>query len=551
LNKEVQKESREEIFWKFAPYDQEGKELPVEQVSDRIAEWSIHFFSERHIKSKKVPEFHREIYRDLASDYKHIVITAPSEFSKTTTCSLIYPLYRSVYYREPYIVICSRTDDAAMELLDEIKMELRDNDEFKETYGRLLPTGYDKNTAERYKKKDSAHLIELTHPDGVTTAIRSIPIGGQVRSRKRGGYRITLLIIDDPEEVDDLDSPRILEKNLRWIDRSAIPRMDKDYGKVRVLGTRIGANCTVDKLLARARWVKRNYKALMPDDVPIEKRKSVWEDRWPTAELQTERIQFTQEGRLADWMWERMNEPPVHLQKTLKGYLYWRGEFERHNEQNLLHVQGLIDPIPVYTYHAIDPAFSQATNADERAQVTFACGYLQMSDWRKPCVWVIEYDFDHKDPDEVIERALDLHKKYHYRDLVVESVGTQKIYEFLGVKQLSKDPFLLQYPLTLQPVDYHPKGKEDRIWQRFKNYIKLKQFFVNPEQHKEMQTELDNFLNAPHLHLLDALEMGCRFMVPCGDDVQRLNPKSRHYREVHRDKVEESLTRQGKQYLLW
>jgi hypothetical protein len=541
----------QEIFWKFAPFDEEYQELSVEEVSNRIAEWSIYFFSQRHIKSKEVPEFHREIYRDLVSAYQFVVITAPSGFSKTTICSLIYPLYRNVYYREPYTVVCSRIADAAQELLDEIKFELRENEKFREVYGNLIPSGDERDAKKRYKKRDSDDIVELTHPDGTTTAIRSIPIGGQIRGKKRGGWRITLLIIDDPEEVDDLDSPRILEKNIRWIDRSAIPRMDKDYGKARVLGTRIGANCTVDKLLGRETWVQKNYRALMPDDVPIDERVSIWEKRWTTEWLHRIRKEHIKEGRLADFMWEYMNEPPVHLQKTLKGYKYYRGEFERHNEQNLLHIEGFIDPIPVYTYHAIDPAFSQASSADERAQVTFACGYIPMADWRKPCVWVIEYDFDHKDPDEVIERALDLHKKYFYRELVVETVGTQKIYEFLGVKQMAKDPFLLKYPLTLQPVNYHPRGKEDRIYHRFKNYIKLQQFFIHPEKHGEMQLELDNFLNAPHLHLLDALEMGCQFMVPCDAEVRRLNPKSRFYRDSTRDKLEESLTRQGKQYMLW
>ena len=268
-------ESKSELYWKFAPYDQNGEKLSVEEIASRIADWSIFFFKERHIKSGQVPDFHREVYRDLASDYKYIVITAPSEFSKTTICSLIYPLYRNIYYNEPYTIICTRTDDAAMELLDEIKFELRYNDELKEVYGILLPMPDERKDITRYKKKDSAHVIELENG----TVIRSIPMRGQIRARKRGGFRVTLLIVDDPEEVDDLDSPTILDKNIRWLDRSAIPRMDKDYGKARILGTRIGYNCTIDKLLKRKRWIQKNYKALVPDDKPIAQRVSIWEQR--------------------------------------------------------------------------------------------------------------------------------------------------------------------------------------------------------------------------------------------------------------------------------
>jgi hypothetical protein len=536
---------KSELYWKFAPYDKDGKGLDVGEIAERIADWSIHFFKERHIKSGQVPDFHKEVYRDLASDYKYIVITAPSEFSKTTICSLIYPLYRNVYFNEPYTVICTRTDDAAMELLDEVKYELRYNEELKEVYGILLPMP-DEKTKERYKKKDSAHVIELDNG----TVIRSIPMRGQIRARKRGGYRVTLFILDDPEEVDDLDSPTVLDKNMRWLDRSAIPRMDKDFGKARVLGTRIGYNCTIDKLLKRKRWMQRNYKALVPDDIPMEKRVSIWELRWPTEFLHKERMEYTQEGRLADWMWERMNEPPVYLQKNLKGYQFWRGRFERKNEQNLLWLDGLLDPIPVFTYHAIDPAFSQAESADERAQISFAMGYLPMGDWRKPCIWELEYDFDYKDPDILIERAMDLHKKYYYQGLIVEANGCQRIYDFMAVKALAKDPFMLNHPLTLTPITYQHSGKEDRIYHYFKNIIRLQQLFIHPD-HAEIQVELDNFLNAPHLHILDAFEMGGRYAYPSNEDANIQNPKSRTYQRAIEDKLEKELELEGKQYLLW
>ena len=541
--------SPNEIFWKYAPYDRNREMYSVEEIADRIAEWSIYFFSDRHIKSGIVPKFHREIYKDLASNYKYIAITAPSEFSKTTTCSLIYPLYANVYYHEPYTVICTRTDDGAMELLDEIKMELRENDEFKRVYGALLPLPEERGK-DRYKKKDSAHLIELTYLDGVTTAIRSIPMRGQVRARKRGGFRVTLLIIDDPEEVDDLDSPTILEKNIRWVDRSAIPRMDKEYGKVRVLGTLIGYNCTIAKLLQRARWIKREYKALMPDDIPIEQRTSVWEERWPTAYLQRELEEFTAEGRRADWFWERMNEPPVYLQKNLKGYHFFKGEFERLNEQNLLRMEGLLDPIVVNTYHAIDPAYSDSSTSDERAQVTFCMGHLPQDWGMKPFIAVLEYDFDFKDPDELIDRALDLHKKYFYSEIIVEANGVQKIHQYIGQKKMMGDKFLINYPTQLRPITYQPHNKENRIYEYFKLIIKLGQLYVRPEQ-KEIILELDRFMNAPHLHLLDALEMGCRYGIPANDNVKTYNPKSRFARERYADPLEERLQREGREYLLW
>ena len=184
-----------------------------------------------------------------------------------------------------------------------------------------------------------------------------------------------------------------------------------------------------------------------------------------------------------------------------------------------------IDPIPVFTYMAIDPAFSQAKSADERALVTFAMGRIPTEHGPHPVIFVLDYVFNHMDPDMIIEKTLELHKKYFYREMVIETIGGQKIYEFIVRKRFQKEPFLLNYPLLPNYVDYHDRGKEDRIWTYFKTIIKLGQLYIRPDM-EELQEELDDFLNCKHLHLLDALEMGCRYAIPSNEQVNVTDPKS-------------------------
>lgn len=528
-------DERKSIREKFAPAES------VDETAERIAEWSRYFFSERHVKSD-VPVFHKQIYKDLASDWKYLVITAPSEFSKTTICTLIYPLYRTVYYNEPYIVISSRVDDTAMEMLDEIKFELRYNDLFREVYGALLPLPEDK-VKTRHKKKDSAHVIELENG----TVIRSIPWRGNVRGRKRKGYRITLFIGDDPEEADDIDSPEILKKNIRWLDRSAVPRTDKDFGKIRIVGTRIGDDCTVDKLLNRKRWQKKIYRALVDDPdkpakesvLPILQRKSIWENRWTTKWLLNERQEFINEGREDDWLWERQNEPPKYRQKDLSGYLIYDGQMERRNDQNILHVDGYLDPIPVYTYCAIDPAFSEAKSADPRAIVSFAFGYLPVKMGQKVCVWILDYDYNWMDPDEIFQRALDKHREFYYSEVCIETTGPQKIYEYMAEKQAAGDAFLIQHPITIRPIDSHGRrSKEDRIYERFKTMVRLGQLFVKNDM-AEIRNELDRFMRPDNgLHILDALEMGLRYAIPCVEDISSPTIRNKHSRRLELEEEE-------------
>lgn len=533
---------KDKIFQRFAPVKGDVKATAL-----RIAEFSVYFFGDPsneghyHIRGD-VPLFHKEIYKDLADDYPLYYISAPSEFAKTTIASMVYPIYRICYFREPYTVISSRVDDTAVELLDEIKNELSDNDKLVEIFGEF------KGDSRSFAWSD--HFIELTNG----SKVRAIGWGGNVRARKRGGYRITLFIGDDPEEVADLSSPAILKTHIKWLKRTVVPRTDKEFGKVRIVGTLIGLGGTMDNLQHDMRWKGRVYQALVDDPnspgvdstLPIEKRKSIWESRWPTEFLLKERRQAMRAGELDDWMFERMNEPVSSLTKNLKGYQFHNAVFYREHDQNYLRLEGYPDPVAVYTYHAIDPAFSKAESADERAQVTFAMGKLQERDFEKTCIWVLEYDFDHKDPDTIIERAIDLHKKYFYRQCVVETVGGQKLYEFTAVKSAMKDPFLINYPLAFEFINYQPRSKEDRIYAYFKTIVKLGQLYIRPGM-EAIKDELDFFLQCPHLHLLDALEMGCRYAVPCMENKPKLKLPSR----LNRDDLETRLDKQHKAWLLW
>ena len=65
----------------------------------------------------------------------------------------------------------------------------------------------------------------------------------------------------------------------------------------------------------------------------------------------------------------------------------------------------------------------------------------------------------------------------------------------------------------------------------------------------ELQSELDLFLQCSHLHLLDALEMGCRYAIPTEEGIEVMSPNLKKI--VQRDDVMENLKERGKDWLLW
>lgn len=521
--------SRKNIFKYYAPVFREtrgARYLDPEKTAMKMAAWSQEFFGDpllaehnQYYIQGSVPEFHISIYIDLMSSYRLYYITAPSEFSKTTCCTFIYPLYQNVYFREPYTVLSGRVEDTSVAFLDAIKDAIIGNPKFIDVYGKLKP----ENTRDiNYMWND--HHIRLVNG----TMMSAIQVGGNVRSRRVGQWRITLFIIDDPEEIADLYSKAILDRNERWLMRTVEKRLDKNFGKLRVVGTRIGKGCTIEKVMADTRWRGKVYTALVKDPETGRER-SIWEERWPTQWLLNDRTEHIRNNKLSDWMYERMNKPSPEHQKDLKGYLFHELIYRRINDQNVL-VTGNAqdDPIPVNIYCSTDPAYKTDSNrADQRAIIIYACGvYMVINEYTgnvfpKNCCWVLEYLYNFMDPSYVLDAILGFHKKYYLQGSIIETIGGAQLYGFYQQRQLSMEPFYFQHPFIPTYVNVQKADKVRRVHDGLHPRIKNKSLFLRDE-HIELRKEMDEF-DGDYIHLCDALEMGLRHSVVNQDAPQRVS----------------------------
>lgn len=360
-----------------------------------------------------------------------------------------------------------------------------------------------------------------------------------VRGMNRQGWRISLFIGDDPEDVDDMDNHDISIKNERWLNRTVVPRLDREVGKVRVIGTMLAKHCMLGLLENDPRWRGRRYKALIKTETGEEK--SYWEDKFPTEYLLHERETWTKAGKLEDWMFERQNEPPEYAEKKILGYGFHHGEYARWNGQNMLVSDEFEHPIPVYVYLAVDPAFGKDEEKhDPRAMVVFAKGrVLKRSDntgdpyWLNK-IWILEEVESWMEPASVIGAIMDYHKKYYLDAFVLEAIGGQQIYESLMDRYLSQDVFFARNPV--QPVfpKYQPANKKKRIFNSLQPKAKLGQIDIKHE-HVKIKMEFDNYDIIENPNLLDALEFGNRFTTECTVDHDKAQRE--HYRrEVTRRK---------------
>lgn len=522
--------------------------LDADATAEKIAAWSREFFGDPKLESDghchiatDVPDFHKSIYHDLMSNYRLYYITAPSEFAKTTICTLIYPLYQIVYFHEPYTVLSGRVDDTSVGFLDLMKDEITDNQKFISVYGRLRD--------QTNKLTWNDHHMELT----CGSRVSAIAVGGNVRSRRKGQYRITLFIIDDPEELQDLDSNVTLKRNHKWVGRTVEKRLDRRFGKLRVVGTYIGRGCTIEKVMNDSRWKGRKYVALVKDE-NTGKEHSIWEDVWSTQFLINERAEAIANNEFEDWMFERQNEPLDDYQKNLKGYKFHELEHRRVNDQNTLFHPKFAQnqPIAVNNYIAIDPAYAMdSQTADQRALIVYSLGQQLIPNeytgelYPLNCCWILEYTYNFMDPADIIDEIFRYHKRYYFNGVIIEAIGPALIYESLMQRRLQSDPFFFKYPFNPIIVKSQPPNKLRRVYEGLKPRVKMGQLFCR-DTHVELIKEMEIF-DEKQLHLLDALEMGLRHSTTASEPLRKVsrereNLAKRSFKRMH----QEIKKRQGK-----
>ena len=182
---------------------------------------------------RTTPPFHKDIYRYISDpDKKRVLIAAPRGTAKSTTTSLILPLWRAAFKasdEEIFMVIISESQAQSINFLSRIKYHLQHSENFKTIFGDMGP-----NTAKRW-----------THTDVVLangTRIVAVGTGQRVRGFIEGDTRPNLIIVDDFESELNAFTPEARAKNRKWMTEAVIPSLSDD-GRIIMIGTVISEDC--------------------------------------------------------------------------------------------------------------------------------------------------------------------------------------------------------------------------------------------------------------------------------------------------------------------
>jgi len=170
--------------------------------------------------------------------------------TKSTLASLGLPLCQALEYPEiyPFIIPIADTGLQAAINIANIKDELDNNILIKQDYGDIkgeFVEAWDLKSKEEWQAKN------MLLSNGVRILARSR--GQKVRGLKHHQHRPKSVIIDDVEDLEWVQKKENRDKTERWLKSEVIPGIDKNTGRVIVIGNRLHS----DALMARLRKNKK------------------------------------------------------------------------------------------------------------------------------------------------------------------------------------------------------------------------------------------------------------------------------------------------------
>ena len=157
-----------------------------------------------------VPKFQRDIYEllDNIKKIKRLVLASPRSFMKSMTCSIQAPIKYALFQQFKEILIVSNSERLAIEFLRQIRVNIESNGKIRELFQGSLES----------EKWTETQLILQNK-----CSIRACGVGAQIR-----GFRPDLIILDDIESDESVESEDMRRKLKEWLFKAAINALTVD-----------------------------------------------------------------------------------------------------------------------------------------------------------------------------------------------------------------------------------------------------------------------------------------------------------------------------------
>lgn len=282
-NEEYQTKLFEEYVFRGSDHQEERRKLNERYLSGEelmgehglrkeLAAFDMSYFGRAYLPHyfiRKSPHFHEELDeiwsrgvmkgRNPLKEAKVIsrlkgsrqVVAAPRGHAKSTNFTFKDSLHAILYAYKHYILILSDSSEQAEGFLDDIKTELEDNANIIMDFGSL--------------KGDKAWRtgVILTKTDIKAEAIGS---GKKVRGRRHRNWRPDLIVLDDIENDENVNTPEQRRKLKNWFDK-AVSKAGDTYTDIMYIGTILHYDSLLNNVLQNPRYKTKKYRAVISEAV--------------------------------------------------------------------------------------------------------------------------------------------------------------------------------------------------------------------------------------------------------------------------------------------
>jgi predicted phage terminase large subunit-like protein len=202
-----------------------------------------------------------------------VLVAAPREHAKSTFWSFAIPVRNICYGLRQFQLLVSDTNDQATGFTLPIRLELEDNPRLRHDFGELRGQVWQSG--------------DFTTNNGIRTLARGK--GEKVRGLKNRQHRPDYATVDDFENDENVENPKLVEKGLRWLRRAVIGSMGTGYTFVMV-GNLFHPKSVLSQLIAEKDetgeklYVSRVYRAWL--DYGKEDQRPLWPALWPAERLE-------------------------------------------------------------------------------------------------------------------------------------------------------------------------------------------------------------------------------------------------------------------------
>jgi len=414
-----------------------------------------------HHFKKKTPDFHKEVISYLIDeDKKLIALGAPRGHAKSTLVDLLYLLWVILNKKAKFVLLISDTYSQAVLFLDAVKAELEGNELIKQLYGKL-----------ESKNWSEGEIIV----NGIM--IKALGAGMKVRGLKFRENRPDLVIIDDLENDELVQSKDRREKLERWFNGALLPSLSEDgNARVIVVGTILHFDSLLAKLLqdkTYKNWFKKTYKAIMDG-------KALWEEHLNLEQLEEKKKQYTENGQLYLFYSEYMNEPV-----SSENARFPIEKFSYFTEEEIAKKQ-------LKTFITIDRAYSKEKTADSTGIIVNSVD--NDNNW-----YIRQAERFKGTEQELIDKIVDLKLYYQPVKIGIE----QKAFEYTIKPNLERTMRERNCFFVVEELKDGGQNKNRRIESLVPRFLSKSMFFK--ETQTDLIDELITFPKAVHDDLSDAL----------------------------------------------